>query len=65
LESTKIQIAKDTPIFAILDPVTIPSSAKAKKNILFILISVVLGFVLSIGYIIFKELLKGVKEQWD
>ena len=65
LESTKLQIARDTPIFSVLDPVTIPVGTQGKKSLLIILISMVFGVVVAITYILGGRMLESLKEQWD
>jgi hypothetical protein len=65
LEATKLQIARDTPIFSVLDPVTIPNGPQAKNSRLVILIFIVLGVVVAFAYVLGGRLLEGVKNQWD
>jgi hypothetical protein len=65
LESTKIQIAKNTPVFTILDPVTIPSATESKSRVKVLLISIAFGIILSISFIIIMEFLKNFKNKWD
>lgn len=57
LEQAKIQVSKNTPIFSVIDPVSVPQS-KSGPNMLFILIgSVVLGAFLAISYILISNFL--------
>ena len=65
LESIKLQIARDTPIFSILDPVTIPNSPLPNKRILIILFSAILGIVVAFASIISGQVLSGVREKWN
>ena len=55
LEQAKLQVAKDTPIFSTIKPVTIPTERSAPKRSLIVVIWVFLGVVLSAGYVLVKE----------
>ena len=65
LEQAKLQVAKDTPIFSIIEPVTVPSEKSGPKRLLIIVIFVFLGTVFGIGYIFGTEFIKGMREQWN
>lgn len=65
LEQAKLQVSKDTPIFSIIQPVTIPIEKSAPKRPLIVIVFVFLGLILALGYIFGREFLIGVKEQWD
>ncbi|MFC3415224.1 Wzz/FepE/Etk N-terminal domain-containing protein [Algoriphagus hitonicola] len=57
LEQAKIQVSKNTPIFSVIDPVSVPQS-KSGPNMLFIFIgSVVLGAFLAVSYILISNYL--------
>lgn len=64
LEQAKLQVSKDTPIFSVIEPVTIPSEKSAPKRPLILVIFTILGLILALAYIFGSEFLKGVKEQW-
>ena len=55
LEQAKLQVAKDTPIFSTIKPVTIPTERSAPKRSLIVVIWAFLGVVLSAGYVLVKE----------
>lgn len=65
LEQAKLQVAKDTPIFSIIQPVTVPTEKSAPKRPLILVIFTILGFIIGLGYVFGSEFLKGVKEQWN
>lgn len=65
LEQAKLQVAKDTPIFSVIQPVTIPSEKSAPNRPLILVIFTILGFIIGLGYVFCSEFLKGVKEQWN
>lgn len=64
LEQAKLQVSKDTPIFSIIQPVTIPTEKSAPKRPLILVIFAILGCIIALGYIFGSEFLIGVKEQW-
>ena len=55
LEQAKLQVAKDTPIFSTIKPVTIPTEKSAPKRSLILVIWAFLGFVFSVGVVLVKE----------
>jgi uncharacterized protein involved in exopolysaccharide biosynthesis len=65
LEQAKLQVSKDTPIFSIIQPVTIPIEKSAPKRPLIVIIFLFLGLIVAFGYIFGKEFLMGLKEQWN
>ncbi|GGC36940.1 Wzz/FepE/Etk N-terminal domain-containing protein [Belliella aquatica] len=65
LEQAKLQVSKDTPIFSVIQPVTIPTEKSAPKRPLILVIFTILGLILALAYIFGSEFLKGVKEQWN
>ena len=64
--NNKIKLNKDTPIFSVLDEVSVPNERSKPKRSLIALIWVFLGVVLSTGYLLVKEplaeLIKNIKE---
>lgn len=65
LEQAKLQVSKDTPIFSVIQPVTIPTEKSAPKRPLILVIFTILGFIFGLVYVFGSEFLKGVKEQWN
>jgi len=65
LEQAKLQVSKDTPIFSIIQPVTVPIEKSAPKRPLIVVVFVFLGLIISFGYIFGSEFLVGLKEQWE
>ena len=55
LEQAKLQVAKDTPIFSTINPVTIPTKKSAPKRKLILLFFASIGFVVSVGVVLVKE----------
>ena len=65
LETQRLQVKKDTPIFTILKPVSIPKEKAGPKKALILVIYTFLGFIGSLGYILAKDFLKDFKKDWD
>lgn len=61
-EQAALQLKKDTPIFSIIDPVTIPNEKNSASNGLIVIISVMLGFLLSIAILLIEEPLKALRK---
>ena len=64
--NNKIKLNKDTPIFSVIDEVSVPNERSKPKRSLIALIYVFLGLILSIGFILGKEpvisLIKEIKD---
>jgi LPS O-antigen subunit length determinant protein (WzzB/FepE family) len=58
--NNKIKLNKDTPIFSVIDEVSVPNERSKPKRSLIVLIYLSLGVVLSSGYLIAKEPLTGI-----
>ena len=55
LEQAKLQVNKDTPVFTVIEPVSVPFERSAPKRSLIVVIWTFLGVVLSTGYILVKD----------
>ncbi len=55
VEQAKLQVNKDTPVFTIIEPVTVPFERSAPKRSLIVVIWTFLGIVLSTGYVLVRE----------
>ena len=64
--SNKIKLNKDTPIFSVLDEVSVPNVRSEPKRKQIVLIYILLGIIISIGYILakepFNEIIQKIKE---
>jgi len=58
--NNKIKLNKDTPIFSVIDEVSVPNQRSEPKRSLIAIISMFLGIVLSAGYLLAKEPLTGI-----
>jgi LPS O-antigen subunit length determinant protein (WzzB/FepE family) len=64
LETQRLQVKKDTPLFTVLKPVSIPTEKSAPKKSLIVVVYLFLGFVLSVGFVFVKKALVGFKKEW-
>ena len=64
LETQRLQVKKDTPLFTVLQPVSIPLEKSAPKRALILVVYLFLGFVLSLGYVLVKKYLISFKKEW-
>ena len=64
LETQRLQVKKDTPLFTVLQPVSIPLEKSAPKRALILVVYLFLGFVLSLGYVLGKKYLIHFKKEW-
>ena len=55
LEQAKLQVNKDTPVFTVIQPVTVPFERSAPKRSLIVVIWTFLGVVLSTGFVLVKD----------
>ncbi|MGC6479574.1 MAG: Wzz/FepE/Etk N-terminal domain-containing protein [Flavobacteriaceae bacterium] len=62
-EQALLQVSKDTPIFSILRPVSVPNKRDAPKRSLIVIIFGFLGGVLSCGWVLIKEPLKSIQNE--
>ncbi len=58
--NNKIKLNKDTPIFSVIDEVSVPNERSEPNRSLIALIYLFLGVVLSTGYLLVKEPLTGI-----
>lgn len=64
--NNKIKLNKDTPIFSVIDEVSVPNQRSKPRRSLIVFIFVFLAFIFSIGFILAKEsvidIVKKIKE---
>jgi LPS O-antigen subunit length determinant protein (WzzB/FepE family) len=63
LEQAKIQVKKETPVFTIVEPVTVPSEKSKPKKAMILFIWIFLGGVSGVSIIFGKDYLSGFKHQ--
>ena len=63
VESAKLRVNKDTPIFSVIDPVTVPTQKEYPKRKNIVVLFLFFGFVIASTYILVKQPLKSSWEQ--
>jgi len=64
LENAKIKVKEDTPVFAIIEPVSVPLSKAKPEKVKIIIIWIFLGGIIGIGWIFGKHYLVDLKKKW-
>lgn len=65
LEQAKLQVSKDTPIFSVIEPITIPTQKSGPNRPLILFISIFLGLFFSLTYVFGRRLIRRLRIQWD
>jgi uncharacterized protein involved in exopolysaccharide biosynthesis len=65
LEQAKLQVAKDTPVFSVIQRVTIPVQKSSPNRPLIIFIFIGIGLLVSLGVFVAKEILLSVRKDWS
>lgn len=65
LESQKIQVKEDTPVFTIIKPVSIPFERSKPKRIIILFIWTFLGIIIGVGMVFRKLFFYSLKEKWN
>ena len=55
VEQAKLKVNKDTPVFTIIKPVTVPFGKSAPSRSIIVIVFLFLGLILSAGYILIKD----------
>lgn len=65
LETQKIQVEEDTPVFTVIEPVSIPFEKSKPKRAMILVIWTFLGGIVGVGMVFGKEFLGSIKDQWS
>ena len=65
LETQKIQVKEDTPVFTIIDPVSVPLDKSKPKRPMILIIWTFLGGIVGVGMVFGKEFLGSIRKQWE
>jgi len=65
LEQAKIQVKQDTPVFTIIEPVSVPTKKSKPNSPIILFIWLFLGGVLGTGIVFGKGYYSTIKKQWD
>ena len=63
LERSKLQVSRDTPVFSVIKPVTIPNKRSAPQRSLTVFIYTFLGFILGSGFVLTKSPLSKILKE--
>jgi capsular polysaccharide biosynthesis protein len=64
LESSRIQVKEETPVFSIIEPISVPTESFKPKRKQIVFIWIFLGVVFGIGWIFGKNYYLIFKEKW-
>jgi uncharacterized protein involved in exopolysaccharide biosynthesis len=65
LETQRVQVKEDTPVFTILKPVSIPIEKSKPNRLTIIIIWIILGFVFGIGNLSLKLIYDDFAQKWN
>ena len=65
LEQAKIQVKKDTPVFTIVEPVTVPSEKSKPKKAIIVIIWIFLGGIVGVGIVFGREYIGEIRNKWN
>ncbi|NQX76894.1 Wzz/FepE/Etk N-terminal domain-containing protein [Gilvibacter sp.] len=61
VESAKLQVKRDTPVFTVLKPVSVPLEPAGPSKLILIIAYIIVGAVLGAGIIVFRKLFPEIK----
>ncbi len=64
LEQAKIQVKEDTPVFTIIEPISVPTKKSKPNRPMILFIWIFLGGVLGTGIVFGKDYFREIKERW-
>ena len=64
LETQRLQVKKETPVFTVLRPVIVPTEKSGPRRALILFVYTFIGVVLSLGSVLGKRFLADFKKQW-
>ena len=64
LEQAKIQVKKDTPVFTIIEPVSVPLDRSKPNRPMILMIWIFLGGVVGVSFVFGKSFLVDVRKKW-
>ena len=65
LEQAKIQVKKDTPVFTIVEPVSVPYEKSKPNRPIILIIWICLSGIIGAGIIFGKHYFKEIKQKWN
>lgn len=64
LETAKIQVKKDTPVFTIVEPVTVPSEKSQPNRPMILMMWIFVGGIVGVGIVFGKGMMADLKIKW-
>ncbi len=64
LEQAKIQVKKDTPVFTVVEPVSVPNEKSKPSRPLMLIIFIFLGGIIGVGIILGRGQVANIKKKW-
>lgn len=61
LESAKLKVKEETPVFTVLEPARIPNEKSKPKRVIIVIFFILIGFSLSIFFIVLKKVKESVQ----
>jgi len=65
LETQKIQVKEDAPVFTIIDPVSIPLDKSKPKRPMILIVWTFLGGIVGVGMVFGNQLMGSIKGKWN
>jgi hypothetical protein len=64
-EQAKLQVSKETPVFSIIQPVSVPLEKSAPKRGFIVILSAFFGIIISIVFLLGKDYFKSIQHDWN
>lgn len=65
LEQARIKVKEDTPVFAVIQPVVVPSERSKPKRTMILAIWIFLGIIVAIGWVFGSQYISSAKKHWN
>ncbi|EMS32408.1 hypothetical protein C943_01135 [Mariniradius saccharolyticus AK6] len=63
LETAKLQVSRDTPVFSVIQPVSVPIEKDSPKRVLILAVFLIFGIVTGLGLVFGKIYWNGLREE--
>lgn len=65
LEQAKIQVKQDTPVFTIIEPISVPTKKSKPNRPMILIIWLFFGVIIGAGIVFGKDYFGSIKKQWN
>ena len=65
LEQAKIQVREETPVFTVIEPISVPTEKSKPNRTMILLIWIFLGGVIGVGIVFGRKFFDSIKKQWN